>query len=563
MNDCSLARRTSAWLLLLLAALGVASSAHAQDFDPIELQGWVIARDDDATDKTERVVLLLPTGPLLVELVLTIDDQPYRTGSEKTLRQQMVQADRDGDGKLTWDEVGQAPMIGYTRGPLVQPNQPVDFIRAQYDFDRDGQVSMYELRRLYAQLGGGPPLMVQGQAFLTGRPDGSQLWEMLNENDDGELSADEIAQAPARLLSRDADDNEIITPEEIAGFLDFAAQQGQSLATLESIVALRDPASAPRLHGLLVDRYGREGKLAVSRFKLARHWAMDADTDRDGLLSADESAAFWTAAPPLTLDVALGTRAELRDTVVATFSDELKGLARTDRGVDGRLRVDLGGVVLEFIAPNPKPNFRRYDGQAKTILANLDRDKNGYLDKDEAARDRGIAMQFEAYDIKRDGMLFPDEIEQGLSFGQRPAWDRITVAALAQGNDLFRTLDENGDQRLSAREVRRADQKLAAADKDGDQCLTLAEYPVQFRLAIARGDETHKYLTRERGLGRRLRQSFDLLRSGGPDWYEQMDTNRDGDISPREFLGTSEQFDKLDANGDGVIDNREADKATP
>jgi hypothetical protein len=37
-----------------------------------------------------------------------------------------------------------------------------------------------------------------------------------------------------------------------------------------------------------------------------------------------------------------------------------------------------------------------------------------------------------------------------------------------------------------------------------------------------------------------------------------MDRNGDGDISPAEFLGTREQFDKLDLNRDGLIDAAEA-----
>ena len=39
-----------------------------------------------------------------------------------------------------------------------------------------------------------------------------------------------------------------------------------------------------------------------------------------------------------------------------------------------------------------------------------------------------------------------------------------------------------------------------------------------------------------------------------------MDRNGDGDVSRREFLGTDEEFRRLDADGDGLISAEEADK---
>jgi hypothetical protein len=46
-----------------------------------------------------------------------------------------------------------------------------------------------------------------------------------------------------------------------------------------------------------------------------------------------------------------------------------------------------------------------------------------------------------------------------------------------------------------------------------------------------------------------------------PAWFRHADFNSDGDISRREFLGSAEQFSKLDANRDGFIDPQEASAA--
>ena len=48
---------------------------------------------------------------------------------------------------------------------------------------------------------------------------------------------------------------------------------------------------------------------------------------------------------------------------------------------------------------------------------------------------------------------------------------------------------------------------------------------------------------------------------GMPAWFRRMDRNGDGDVSPREWLGTEEDFKRLDADGDVLISPEEARKA--
>jgi hypothetical protein len=39
-----------------------------------------------------------------------------------------------------------------------------------------------------------------------------------------------------------------------------------------------------------------------------------------------------------------------------------------------------------------------------------------------------------------------------------------------------------------------------------------------------------------------------------------MDRNRDGDVSRREFLGSDEEFRRIDSDGDGLISVEEAER---
>ena len=58
-----------------------------------------------------------------------------------------------------------------------------------------------------------------------------------------------------------------------------------------------------------------------------------------------------------------------------------------------------------------------------------------------------------------------------------------------------------------------------------------------------------------RGRGAIARRAhFPQRLSVGPVWFDHMDRNGDGNRSPREFLGTPERFEKMDADHDGLID---------
>jgi hypothetical protein len=49
----------------------------------------------------------------------------------------------------------------------------------------------------------------------------------------------------------------------------------------------------------------------------------------------------------------------------------------------------------------------------------------------------------------------------------------------------------------------------------------------------------------------------------GPRWFQAMDRNGDGVVSPREFVGPPEVFAKLDADGDRVISAEDVARAIP
>jgi hypothetical protein len=98
-------------------------------------------------------------------------------------------------------------------------------------------------------------------------------------------------------------------------------------------------------------------------------------------------------------------------------------------------------------------------------------------------------------------------------------------------------------------------------DRNGDGRIARDEVPQQFQLVVGEGPPTANVQN----------PNMPVVQPGlpappppakparGPAWFRKMDVNGDGDVSPREWLGTKEEFKRIDKDGDGLISLEEAE----
>jgi Ca2+-binding EF-hand superfamily protein len=219
----------------------------------------------------------------------------------------------------------------------------------------------------------------------------------------------------------------------------------------------------------------------------------------------------------------------------------------------GRLTLVVGGILLT-VYTNDTVASDDFSARAKQALGMFDRNKDGYLEKEEVPETLQMQLgRFEAVDADEDGKAYPHEVEAFLAQQQAGLRAQIHARASDQDDALFTALDADRDQRLDGREVAGAAQRLAALDRDADGKLTPGELPEMLLLGLARGSLENADAT--------FAPPPVIVRRAddkAPRWFNAMDANSDGAISQREFLGPAAKFAELDKDNNGLLELSEA-----
>jgi Ca2+-binding EF-hand superfamily protein len=511
----------------------------------------------------QDLVVLHESRPWRVRLHLQVGGRSFRTGWEEAAGHLFRYLDADGDGALTAAEAARAPSATQWRQllsgeALLEPDAPPEF----KDLQTGGKATPAGLAAFYRRAQVGPLEVEWGPRTTPPDPYSPALFDLLDTNKDGKLSRAEVEAAPALLARLDTEDIDILSRDEL-----LRAPAARRARTPEAPAAAHDlpfvvldPADPARaLTDRLLKAYDRDGNRCLSRKEIAFEKDLfdRLDVDRSGELDEAELAR-WRERPP-DLEVLVPLEASGAPFVLLPGADGRPApLASGARAhPNGTLHVALPGMRLELVA------LEAVSGGAKRVRDSL-------LGQFRAAEKNGILEGKKLYqppftfvgllrlaDRNGDGNLSAQELADYLAVQEKVVTASTFVTVVNRGRSMFEFVDADRDGRLSRRELRTAWQRLAAWDRDGDGSLTRDEVPVQYLLTLGHGRSPFG----PSGGGEMALTFRPRARAVGPVWFRKMDRNGDGDLSPREFLGTAEQFRRLDADGDGLISTEEAERA--
>jgi len=514
-----------------------------------------LAQADHAT-----MIIMAPLGPVVGDLRISVAKIPYRTWVSRFVATQM---DVDKNTQLDSKELS---LLTENVRRLGNISGPEEILAAAVKEPGATEVPTKQfVEWLQTRLPKSFDLIAQPQAA----DDAVRLTSLIDTNLDASISDAELLNSLRTLRFRDLDNDETFSVSELMPYRDPRSQNAPVSPDVVNLpfYHVSDEASAKLAAERIVGRYGTEGTVPISILRQQKL------PEPDRRLSVDELAGILQQPEfHLTIDVKLSDRAGTSDIDVA-ISSSASSFCRTTDNKFGQTAIVADGLPLKIVArgggANNRAATRGFLGQTFVMI---DGDRNQYLDETEFAGIVGAMQQsgangdFATVDQNSDKMVTRDELFSFVERDLMAAASRIEVTVKQDGKTLFSLLDANQDRRLSAREIKSGSSILQKYDLNKDGAFAETELGTEYVLTLGLGRSELRRNSGTMTMQTMAMNSGDAVLPGlegldGPEWFRRMDRNQDGDVSVREFLGTSTQFAALDTDQDCLMSASEAEAA--
>ncbi len=456
----------------------------------------------------ERIAVLTPGGPLIVDAWITIDGRSHTSPFDDLVTKVLEAGGETKEGgRAIWEALAANEEFLKSQ----QPNGPSGASQLkmwieQYDENRDSHIQRGEAAAWLGRNAGRSAsafAVRSSRSYVSAPSASSRVWRLLDTDRDGLLSVKEIDSAADTFWSLDANDDRVISSGELATLREQLEATGMPTSVRDEVaryaaIHIEPDIDADRLEYLLGDLYAPRQTLGPSSFSHLAEFYKKLDANDDGWLEQLELTDMVTMDAHLELSVTFG-------------------------GADATAKT---GAVVAVRSHVPEVNILAVPSASRIVIS--------------AGNARLIVS---AHDLAAGN-------GSNQMAGAEPGQVRLMVHD--QSDAVFEELDQNADGRLGEREITAATSQLLARDANSDGALAASELRYSMIVAFLRGEAQQE-------------QSFYVPPSAiasntsqAPAWFVSADFNADGDISRREFVGSFERFAAVDANGDGYISRDEA-----